>query len=244
MKIVSVFPMHRKKFPIESYKIHPPTLSRVNSLLHHLNDWTCHLRQWFFVFIKSLQNCSHVFFSQFLTKHCWNSQFESWMGHVPKILEKVPTVWVRVMKFYRNNSQHVFYVRMKQLQEEENQRYKQNMQTKMDMLLKLKSDITANRVYIVPHFHFNIKISKDFIPNLISVDLRTISSCNYIFIILFRHWTFICMDGEHFGLCICPVVQLFGLWTCYFVCQYLVVLTASIKSCIHNYSCLQCEQLF
>ena len=38
------------------------------------------------------------------------------------------------------------YSRMKQRQEEENQRYKEQMQKKMDMLLKLKTDITTNRV--------------------------------------------------------------------------------------------------
>ena len=35
---------------------------------------------------------------------------------------------------------------MKKRQEDENQRYKEQMQKKMDMLLKLKNDITANRV--------------------------------------------------------------------------------------------------
>ena len=39
--------------------------------------------------------------------------------------------------------------RMKQRQEEEDQRYKDEMQRKMDMLLKLKGDITANRVSAV-----------------------------------------------------------------------------------------------
>ena len=38
------------------------------------------------------------------------------------------------------------YSRMKQRQEEANQRYKEQMQKKMDMLLKLKTDITTNRV--------------------------------------------------------------------------------------------------
>ena len=39
----------------------------------------------------------------------------------------------------------VMYYRLRQRQEEENTRYKENMQKKMDMLLKLKGDITANR---------------------------------------------------------------------------------------------------
>ena len=36
--------------------------------------------------------------------------------------------------------------RLKQRQEDENKRYQDNMHKKMDMLLKLKSDIQANRV--------------------------------------------------------------------------------------------------
>ena len=38
--------------------------------------------------------------------------------------------------------------RIKKREEQENIRYKENMQKKMDMLLKLKSDITSNRVII------------------------------------------------------------------------------------------------
>lgn len=37
---------------------------------------------------------------------------------------------------------------MQKRHEEENARYKENMRKKMEMLLKLKGDITANRVLI------------------------------------------------------------------------------------------------
>lgn len=39
-----------------------------------------------------------------------------------------------------------FLDRMQKRHEEENVRYKENMRKKMEMLLKLKGDITANRV--------------------------------------------------------------------------------------------------
>ena len=44
-------------------------------------------RQQFFVFIKSLQNCSHVFFPNF-----WQNiaEIPNSMGHFAKILEKNP----------------------------------------------------------------------------------------------------------------------------------------------------------
>lgn len=41
-----------------------------------------------------------------------------------------------------------FLDRMQKRHEEENVRYKENMRKKMEMLLKLKGDITANRVFI------------------------------------------------------------------------------------------------
>lgn len=45
---------------------------------------------------------------------------------------------------------------MQKRHEEENARYKENMRKKMEMLLKLKGDITANRVFIYSIHQENI----------------------------------------------------------------------------------------
>lgn len=49
-----------------------------------------------------------------------------------------------------------FFDRMQKRHEEENARYKENMRKKMEMLLKLKGDITANRVLIYSIHQENI----------------------------------------------------------------------------------------
>ena len=63
--------------------------SRPTSLLQYLNDGRCHPKLWFFVFIKSLQNCSYVFFPNFQQNA---TKFPNSMGmcHVPKIMKKIP----------------------------------------------------------------------------------------------------------------------------------------------------------
>ena len=57
------------------------------------------------------------------------------------LLSSVGCIWI--------NQCSGTHFRMKQRQEEEDQRYKDDMQRKMDMLLKLKGDITVNRVIVV-----------------------------------------------------------------------------------------------
>ena len=44
-----------------------------------------------------------------------------------------------------------FFYRLQKRHEDENKRYKEHMKNKMEMLLKLKGDITANRVF--DHIH-------------------------------------------------------------------------------------------
>lgn len=55
-------------------------------------------------------------------------------------------IWFYYSEQYLIKSVFVNFCRLKQRQEEENIRYQDNMQKKMDMLLKLKNDIQANRV--------------------------------------------------------------------------------------------------
>ena len=45
----------------------------------------------------------------------------------------------------------IFFYRLQKRHEDENKRYKEHMKNKMEMLLKLKGDITANRVF--DHIH-------------------------------------------------------------------------------------------
>lgn len=71
-----------------------------------------------------------------------------------------------------------FFDRMQKRQEEENARYKENMRKKMEMLLKLKGDITANRVLINifyssrEHFKTTCTCSSQFWMFAVSVNRR------------------------------------------------------------------------
>ena len=75
LKIVSFFPNSLEKIP--NCKLQ----NKLNaSLLQCLNDGICCLRHLFFVLTKSWKTCCPVFFSQFLIKHCWNSQFHGYQS--------------------------------------------------------------------------------------------------------------------------------------------------------------------
>lgn len=71
-----------------------------------------------------------------------------------------------------------FFDRMQKRHEEENARYKENMRKKMEMLLKLKGDITANRVLINifyssrEHFKTTCTCSSQFWMFAVSVNRR------------------------------------------------------------------------
>ena len=64
MKIVSFFPNPQKKNP--NWKLQNKKIIKIFEIfeikLQCLYDGRCHPRKLFFVFIKLLQNCSHVFF--------------------------------------------------------------------------------------------------------------------------------------------------------------------------------------
>ena len=62
--------------------------SRPTSLLQCINDGRCHPRLLIFLFIKSLQNCSHIHFSNFFQQNIAKIPNSMGMDHVPKMLEK------------------------------------------------------------------------------------------------------------------------------------------------------------
>ena len=71
--------------------------TRATSPMQFSSDWSCGPRQWLFVFCCN-SCCSHAFYSQYLTKHCWSPQYWT-LSYLNIYLQTVKNIFINSIVF-------------------------------------------------------------------------------------------------------------------------------------------------